>query len=270
MNDERKYPISEIFTSVQGEGVYAGTVMTFVRLAGCTVGKSFPKEMYESKEEMTFVGLEDMPPKFPIYTEECTLYDGRKFACDTDYRVKSRLTADEIASHIPPDVNRVCITGGEPCMHDISFLLPALADNGKRFIHLETSGTIYFGLQPVWVTVSPKKGILTSMLNRADELKFLVDENFNPEEKYYSIGPENWYEGWDAEMSNTHTIGGTAFFIPSLAKKKPVFLHPVNFEHSVNGENVKRCRYWQNKYRQFRIGLQLHKVIEHYTKERVL
>ena len=29
---EKKYPVSEIFTSPQGEGLYAGTLMTFVKI----------------------------------------------------------------------------------------------------------------------------------------------------------------------------------------------------------------------------------------------
>lgn len=37
-------PISEIFSSIQGEGVYAGMYATFIRLQGCTVHCSFCDE----------------------------------------------------------------------------------------------------------------------------------------------------------------------------------------------------------------------------------
>ena len=80
-NEEQKYPISEIFTSPQGEGVYAGAMMTFIRLAGCTVGKPFPKEKYQSRKD-PIEGAHNIPG-LAVYTEKCTLYDGREFACDT-------------------------------------------------------------------------------------------------------------------------------------------------------------------------------------------
>jgi 7-carboxy-7-deazaguanine synthase len=237
--NELLYPISEVFTSVQGEGVYTGVMMTFVRLAGCTVGKPYKI----SKDAKAAAGLS-------IYTEECTLYDGRKFPCDTDYRVKSRLTAAEISKQIPDNIDRICITGGEPCMHDLLTLIPKLSSityNGVRKIHLETSGTIDFNMEPVWVTVSPKKGVLQSMLTRADELKLLVDENFNPEE----------------------VIPGTLALPFVIAEQKPTYLHPVNFEKTINPVNVKLCRKWQDKYPQFRVGLQLHKALSLFTEHEV-
>lgn len=238
-NKDKLYPVSEIFTSPQGEGIYTGTTMTFIRLAGCTVGKPFPKAMYNHE----FVDIPGQlrqvvgQPLLPIYTEKCTLYDGREFACDTDYRVKERLTARQILEHVSDDVDRVCITGGEPLMHDISILIQTLHNEGKKHIHIETSGTIKFNLHPVWITVSPKWKYLPTMIDRSDELKLLVDENFNPLQ-----------------------------FL-DIAKCKPVFLHPVNYEHNVNGENLKRCMDWQKKYPAFRIGIQLHKAVSHYTKE---
>src|SRR4051812_2738266 len=95
------YPISEIFTSPQGEGLYTGMMMTFIRLAGCSVGRPYPKEKYVVLPHCEFKCIGGDPDMghgpncayaksthvLPIYTEQCTLYDGRTFACDTDYRV---------------------------------------------------------------------------------------------------------------------------------------------------------------------------------------
>lgn len=44
MSDNRAIPISEIFSSVQGEGVYAGMYATFIRIQGCSVHCSFCDE----------------------------------------------------------------------------------------------------------------------------------------------------------------------------------------------------------------------------------
>lgn len=167
--------------------------------------------------------------------------------CDTDYRVHGRLTTQQISSSIPENITHVCITGGEPCMHNIMDLIPQLTDNGKRQIHIETSGTINWYLKPTWITVSPKKGVTHYMLDVADELKLLVDEKFNPEE----------------------LIPDTLVLPTTIAKQKPTYLHPVNFEKTINPDNVKLCRMWQDKYPQFRIGLQLHKALSLFTENEV-
>lgn len=231
-----KYPVSEMFVEVQGEGVWTGVPMQFIRLAGCTVGKPYSQEARAAiAKNMPYFSL-------PIYTEKCTLYDGREFPCDTDYRVKDRLTAEEIVNRIPKEIKRVCITGGEPLMHDLSTLISYLWSAFKH-IHIETSGTIvpeYAFKQDVWITVSPKKGCKEEMMFRANEIKLLVDEKFQ-------------IEDW---MKN-------------LAQRKPVYLHPVNGEHTVNAENLKLCRKWQKQYPDFRLGLQLHKAMSTIIHEEV-
>ncbi len=95
--------------------------MTFVRLAGCSVG--------------------------------CP-------QCDTDYRVDSRANVDDIVARalsVTPPNSRdrwVWITGGEPTDHDLTPLLRGLKDAGFSTA-LATSGARRF-IQPVdWLSVSP-------------------------------------------------------------------------------------------------------------------
>jgi 7-carboxy-7-deazaguanine synthase len=240
LNGEKKYPIAEIFTSPQGEGVYTGTLMCFVRLAGCCVGKRFPKEMYEPRDEQTFVGLETMPSKLPIYTECCTLYDGRQFECDTDYRMKEQLTLNDIVQRIG-DVAHVCITGGEPFIHDLRGIVGTLMNHGYE-VHIETSGTVplekAFGEghswteQESWITVSPKQGVLVEMISRADEIKLLVDENFD-----------------------------IAKLPEAVALARIVYLQPVNYEHTINMDNLRRCLRLQKEHPRWRVSVQMHKVM---------
>lgn len=113
LNYEKVYPISEIFVSPQGEGVYQGTMMTFIRLAGCTVGKPFPKEMYVPSQKIRpDKSIQNKPAEFPIYTEKCTLYDGREFACDTDYRVKERLMVEKLLNFFQKMFNEYALLVG--------------------------------------------------------------------------------------------------------------------------------------------------------------
>lgn len=233
-------PIAEIFTSPQGEGVFTGQPQTFIRLAGCTVGKPYKV----SADQKLAAGLS-------IYTEECTLYDGRRFPCDTDYRVKRRMTVEQILKEIPPNVENVCITGGEPLMHNLDTLITYLWD-AEKMVHIETSGTINkFLTSRIWVTCSPKFSPYLDMMTRADEFKLLVDKDFDPHKPIICI--------YQDTVQNV-----TPLF---LAAKKPVYLHPVNGEHTISKENLALCKKWQEEFPQFRIGLQLHKAMSSVLEE---
>lgn len=199
-----------------GEGLWTGTLMLFVRLAGCTVGK---------------------PINGSVPYEQCQLYDGRKFLCDTNYRLTKRLTVDEILAELPEGVKHVCITGGEPLMHPIVELINAAKRKGC-LVHIETSGTITQEWltgsvhNSVWVTVSPKMGWVPAMLLRANEIKLLVDNDFKLQE------------------------------IPSpLPRSAVVFLSPVNGVKDLNWTNIQHCLDIQKQYPHFRLTMQLHKIL---------
>ena len=266
----KKYPIAEIFTSPQGEGLYTGTLMTFIRFAGCSVGKKMNKQKRAEMLQKVFplkVNAEhdhfrelpngELVPEesafriIPEYTEVCTTYDGREFLCDTDFRTKEVLTVEEIVSKIPEGVEHVCLTGGEPLIHDLLPLITAL----KKFfddrlgvkyhmpcIHIETSGTVdvtdsdefSFDEGYIWLTVSPKLGVLNVMLELADEIKILVDEGFDESK----IPEEMKLESW----------------------RFSVWLQPVNFEFDVNRANMRRVLELQKKHPSWRISSQAHKI----------
>jgi 7-carboxy-7-deazaguanine synthase len=220
-----KYPISEIFLSVQGEGQYVGTVMTFIRLAGCSVGKI-------NSEYNLAKGL-------PKYTAICTAVDGRTFSCDTNYQATMIKTADEIEQEVSLTVKHVCITGGEPFDRDLTELVDMLLARGHS-IHIETSGTKpilysneYFGWKKnyIWITVSPKRNALTEVLSRANEIKLLVDDHFTME-----------------------------CLLPYVQYDALLYLQPINGEHDINQENLNRCIEIAKKFPSCRVSLQLHKV----------
>jgi organic radical activating enzyme len=81
--------------------------------------------------------------------------------------------ADEAAAARP---EFVVLTGGEPCIHDLTALLAAMASSGLK-VHLETCGAYPIAPGFAWVTVSPKwaKPPLAEALARADEVKLIVE-----------------------------------------------------------------------------------------------
>lgn len=160
------YPVVELFDSIQGEGVHAGKRMFFIRLAGCNVGK------YKSEgEDDPLHKLRVLHPTHSV----CTTVLGQRFLCDTDYHGVEKLSEDDIVSSIG-DVNTVCITGGEPYIHNLRYLFNALWASNKR-IHVETSGTVPIkNLLPDWLTCSPKDGYCLFSAD-VDEFKFVIDRN---------------------------------------------------------------------------------------------
>ncbi|MFA6315604.1 MAG: 7-carboxy-7-deazaguanine synthase QueE [Candidatus Paceibacterota bacterium] len=144
---------------MQGEGLYTGTPMAFLRTVGCSVGHSV-----------------------------CT-------HCDTQFEQMypnlggGLYTVEELAEWVG-SYKHVVLTGGEPLDRDLRELIFGL---GTRLCHIETSGTVqpswlltgggrhYIRRTdgrlynwPLWVTVSPKPGYLEQMVKDADEVKVIL------------------------------------------------------------------------------------------------
>jgi organic radical activating enzyme len=237
MSEEKKYPISEIFTSWQGEGLWSGTRMTFIRFAGCNVGKPIDKVKDSFISESTGKDTEEYG-NIPIWQEECTSWDGRKFLCDTDFRVKERLTVKEILDRVPQDVEHIVFTGGEPLIHNLDIIVACAID---KIIHIETSGTklippsmVQTLWDQVWVTVSPKKDCLMEMAMRANEIKLLVDDKFDEQK---------------------------AEALVSFAKDDCIiWLSSINGIDSLDKINMDKCKEIAERHPTWRLTQQAHKI----------
>ncbi|HRO42097.1 MAG TPA: 7-carboxy-7-deazaguanine synthase QueE [Flavipsychrobacter sp.] len=131
----------EHFYTLQGEGFYAGQAAYFIRLGGCDVG--------------------------------CVWCDVKE---SWDAEKHPKMTVEEIVFLASKHAGRIAvITGGEPCMHDLSPLCEALHREGFR-THIETSGAHLLSGDLNWITLSPKKfkAPMDKCLQRADELKVVV------------------------------------------------------------------------------------------------
>ncbi len=115
--------ISEIFASVQGEGLRQGEPTLFVRTAGCNLRCRFC-DTKRAWKGGAVLSVEDIRRRLR--------------------RLRERFPADW-----------VCLTGGEPLLQDIAPLARALKREGLK-IQVETNGSLYRRLDADWLTVSPK------------------------------------------------------------------------------------------------------------------
>jgi 7-carboxy-7-deazaguanine synthase len=160
------YPINEIFQTLQGEGYFTGVPAVFIRLQGCPVGCSWcdTKHTWEKSADRQC----DMPSLL------------QKSAESDAWCSASAEQLYQVLQQQGYTARHVVITGGEPCLYDLTPLTSLMESAGWR-CQIETSGT-----QPIrcsdqtWVTVSPKvdmRGgypVLEQALLRADEIKHPV------------------------------------------------------------------------------------------------
>jgi 7-carboxy-7-deazaguanine synthase len=175
----RQYSVKEIFYTLQGEGVQAGTPAVFLRFSGCN--------FWNGKEEDRERSV-------------CTF-------CDTDFTgtdgagggvfTSAWQLADAVLEAWPKDnsSNRMVVcTGGEPLLQLDEPLISALHEKEFR-ISIETNGSIRVPEGIDWVAVSPKsldKLVQTS----GDELKLVYPNEIDPREvihldfEYFLLSPK--------------------------------------------------------------------------------
>ena len=143
--------ITEIFSSVQGEGLRQGEPTIFIRLSGCNLKCSFCDTKY------TWEGSQQ-------YSVDQVLEEVRK-----------------IRQGFP--AQWICITGGEPLLQDIDGLTRALKKEGLK-IQVETNATLYRTLPVDWYSISPKPDRYTfrpEYREKAKEVKIIITKNLDLE-----------------------------------------------------------------------------------------
>lgn len=109
-----------------------------------------------------------------------------------------RMTVSDIVAEVPDNVDFVVITGGEPCIHDLTDLITGLHDRAFA-VHLETSGAYELKGSPDWITLSPKRSQnpLPRMCGMADEFKFIIE---HPRDIHFHY---NQIQNGRSEIKNT-------------------------------------------------------------------
>lgn len=148
-----RFPVAELFDSIDGEGKRTGYMATFVRFAGCNLRCSY---------------------------------------CDTAYAwteadAREHLTEAELLDRIHAyPWKRITLTGGEPLLQPIEHLCRVLGDEGYE-VNIETNGAVpLFASRPrgLFYTMdlkslsSGEKGAMhlenLKLLGREDVVKFVV------------------------------------------------------------------------------------------------
>jgi len=123
--------VLEIFSSIQGEGLYVGARHIFVRFAGCNLSCAYC----------------DTPAGRSTTHKLCAIQD--RVGDDQFRKVRNPLDVDALFATVDrlereaPGHHSVSLTGGEPLIQT-TFLLelcPDLRDTGRR-LYLETNGTL--------------------------------------------------------------------------------------------------------------------------------
>lgn len=108
-----KYPVVEVFNSIQGEGLYTGAPANYIRLAGCNLSCAF---------------------------------------CDTDKLAREELSTKEILEKLNPDIKIVVLTGGEPTIHNLTELISTLRHGYTIHLETNGTHTVPSGIDWVSVS----------------------------------------------------------------------------------------------------------------------
>ena len=199
VNADQGLPIMEHFFTIQGEGTYSGRAAYFVRLAGCDIG--------------------------------CVWCDVKE---SWDSALHPILDIDYLVSEIEKTtVDFVVITGGEPALYDLTFLIKKLKTL-KIEVAIETSGCYPLKGIVDWYCFSPKKfkAPCEEAYQLANELKIVIS---HPSDLA-------WAEKHAEKVKSTCKL----YLQPEWTKSDAILPLIIEF--------VKRNKKWQ-------ISLQTHKLM---------
>lgn len=141
--------ITEIFSSVQGEGLRQGEPTLFVRFSGCNLKCSFCDTKYAWN-------------------------GGQEYSTAQILEKIKKLKNDFPAQW-------VCLTGGEPLLQDVEELVRAL--KRERFkVQIETNATIFRPLPVDWYSISPKPdkyNFRPEYKEKANEVKIIITKDLD-------------------------------------------------------------------------------------------
>tara|TARA_Y100000766_G_scaffold140236_1_gene120571 strand:- start:675 stop:1277 length:603 start_codon:yes stop_codon:yes gene_type:complete len=184
--DDQKYPIVEIFHSVQGEGFYTGVPHIFVRFGNCNLRCEW---------------------------------------CDTDFLTYDEMTLSDIVEKILSfDCKRVIFTGGEPTMQDLATIGSILKENDIH-LSIETNGTIPVDPIIDWICVSPKDQMYPNSVIRqriGNELKVVYcGQDLSMYDELKSGFDHHYIQPLYMENDSVESNGQSFQIVEDLVKRSP-------------------------------------------------
>lgn len=138
----KTYRINEIFYSLQGEGLRAGTSNFFIRFSGCNLRCSRDKEGFD---------------------------------CDTEFQSGIDWTLEEIykeLQHLNSNCKSIIFTGGEPSLQLDDEMIDFFKERGF-FLAIESNGLRELSPKLDWICISPKTAEHTLKQKFAHEVKYV-------------------------------------------------------------------------------------------------
>ncbi|MBR6055089.1 MAG: radical SAM protein [Bacteroidales bacterium] len=198
------YFVNEIFVSLQGEGYWTGTLMVFLRFAGCNLRCPFCDTAHTS-------------PSTPMTLDELLKAVAEISPLTPFGRNDNVVSTSVISSGVEKSpIRRICLTGGEPGLQVDGALVEALHAAGFT-IHIETNGTRPLPPGINWITLSPKSDFVPDasvVLQRADELKLVFTGTNNPDPWLEFPAEHHFLQPcFDAAEGTSNTAGTVAYIL---------------------------------------------------------
>ncbi len=216
--------VNELFETIQGEGVWTGTPAIFLRLQGCPVGCAWC----------------DTKHTWEIDPEQESSFEVVK-SKQTDQDSWCHISVEDVLQHCLKSytARHIVITGGEPCMYDLTPLTTQFEQAGFT-CQIETSGTFDVkASEATWVTVSPKLGMKGGLVMKAQAL-------LRANEIKYPVGTQK-------DIENLHELLSTF----ALDSKVVVGLQPISQKKRATELCIEACI--KNNWR---LSIQTHKYLQ--------
>lgn len=214
--------VFKVWATLQGEGLFAGTPATFVRLSGCNLDCNYCDTDYTSSR---------------------TLYSPRKLAqlaIDTLPTVKTTL---------------VVLTGGEPFRQNITPFVEQLINNGYT-VQIETNGTLDLVGFPyddasVVIICSPKTTkIHPRLAPHVDAWKYVLQHgHVDPED-----GLPTSALGMGMKVARPFGHDG------HLLQPRPVYVQPMDAQNREENDLNMKAAVESSMKHGYKLCLQLHKI----------
>ena len=217
------YFVKELFYTLQGEGLHAGTAAVFLRFAGCNLWSGREHERDKGKGgcarwcDTEFVGTDGV--------------GGGRFETANSLAESASLLWDASVTNEPLGTSKryVVCTGGEPALQLDQELVDALHAN-NFCIAIETNGTLPLPEGIDHVCLSPKAGAPV-VISKADAIKLVYPQ---PEAE---MSPEGFEHGPFGHW----------------------FLQPL--DNITKQKNTAACVAYCLKHPRWRMSLQTHKLL---------